>query len=100
MDFEQLKKYVLEWARNRNLLVPGNARNQFIKTMEECGELGGALLRNDRLGIIDGIGDVLVTLIVLADNCELDITECLERAYDEIKDREGKTVNGVFVKNE
>ena len=75
---------------------------QLLKTMSELGELADATLKNDREGIIDGIGDVLVTLIVYANlRRQLDLTYCLEEAYNTIKDRKGTlTPEGIFVKEQ
>jgi NTP pyrophosphatase (non-canonical NTP hydrolase) len=67
--------------------------------MEELGELSKAVLKNDVVEQIDGLGDVQVTLIILAAQLGLDYDKCLEAAYNEIKDRKGATVNGTFVKN-
>ena len=62
-------------------------------------ELADAIIKRDRPAIIDGLGDVLVTLIVVAALEDLDLTECLASAYAEIKDRKGTLMpNGVFVK--
>ncbi len=67
--------------------------------MEEVGETAGALLKSKDDEIKDGIGDAFVTLIILAKQLGLTPNECLEAAWNEIKDRTGKTVDGVFVKN-
>lgn len=98
--FENLNESVINWAKQRGITGKENSRNQFIKTVEETGELASALLKNDREKLIDSLGDVLVTLIILSHNEGLDIVECLESAYNEIKDRKGKTVNGSFIKND
>jgi len=71
-----------------------------LKVLEEVGETAGALLKDKQDEIKDGIGDSLVTLIILSKQLGLTPTECLEAAWNEIKDRTGKTVDGVFVKNE
>ena len=63
------------------------------------GEVAAALARNDQDALRDGIGDVVVTLIILAMQNDMDLYECLNFAYDEIKGRTGKMVNGVFVKS-
>ena len=69
--------------------------------MEELGETAGAILKNkEKSEIIDGIGDTLVTVIILAKQLGLNPTECLESAWNEIKDRKGKTVDGTFIKEE
>jgi NTP pyrophosphatase (non-canonical NTP hydrolase) len=90
---------VIEWARERGLLNKDNARNQLLKTFEEMGEVSRAVLKQDKFALIDGIGDVLVTLIIFAEINDLSLEMCLAQAYDEIKNRTGKTVDGVFIKN-
>jgi len=100
-DFEELEKKVIAWANSRGLLHPNgaNAQKQLLKSLSELGELADALLKNNRGGIIDGIGDVLVTLIIFAELVGgYDLTLCLECAYQEIKNRKGQTVDGVFIK--
>ena len=96
---EQTEKQVLEWAKQRGLLFPENAKNQFLKTISECGEIADALLKDDQEAIKDGIGDVLVTLTLLANVRGLNLKECYQRAYNEIKNRKGKTINGNFIKD-
>jgi len=98
-DFILLEQFVILWARDRNLLRADNDRNQLLKTVSELGELADATLKNDKAGIKDGIGDVLVTLIIFAHTQGLDINTCLDAAWQEIKDRQGQTVNGTFIKN-
>lgn len=64
------------------------------------GELADAIIKRDRPAIVDGIGDVLVCLIVVGALEDIDLTRCLESAYNEIKDRKGYlNKNGVFVKD-
>jgi NTP pyrophosphatase (non-canonical NTP hydrolase) len=91
---------VVMWADEKNLLKPENSLKQFTKVVEEVGEVAAALAREDKEELKDGIGDVVVTLIILAEQQGLTLTECLNAAYNEIKDRTGKTVNGAFVKAE
>lgn len=98
MDFKDLESKVKFWANERNILHSGNAPKQFMKFIEESGELSQAILKNRPDDIADAFGDVMVTLIILAEQLNYDLVECLNLAYEEIKDREGKTVNGVFLK--
>jgi NTP pyrophosphatase (non-canonical NTP hydrolase) len=93
------KENVINWAKDKGLIKPENSSKQFIKTVEELGEVASALAKGNKEAFIDGIGDVVVTLIILAEQNGLDIEDCLEHAWNEIKDRTGKTVNGVFIKN-
>ena len=90
---------VIEWAKERNLLTQDNAKNQILKTMEELGEVARAELKQDQLGIIDGVGDVLVCLAIYANQRDLDLSTCFDAAYNEIKNRKGKTVKGIFIKD-
>lgn len=101
MTFDELIDNITQWADDRGILVPNNAPQQTMKIMEELGETAGAILKNkEKSEIIDGIGDTLVTVIILAKQLGLDPTECLESAWNEIKDRKGKTVDGTFIKEE
>ena len=92
------KKEVLHWANERGLLNPENKFMQMGKMVSEVGELCDAIIKDDKNGQIDGIGDVLVTLIILANQLGYDIEDCLEVAYTEIKNRKGETINGTFIK--
>ena len=96
--FDLINK-VLSWADEKGILKEGNERAQAAKTVEEVNELESAIIVNDRQEIKDGIGDALVTLIIQAEMQGLSLAECLDHAYDQIKDREGKMINGTFVKN-
>lgn len=93
----ELIESVEEWAIERDL-DQADSSKQFLKVGEEIGEVARSLARSDREGLKDGIGDVVVTLIILGMQNGLALEECLECAYKEIKERKGKTINGVFVK--
>jgi NTP pyrophosphatase (non-canonical NTP hydrolase) len=99
MRFDSLIENVTQWASDRDILKKENAPKQLLKVLEEVGETAGALLKSNDAEIKDGIGDSFVTLIILAKQLGLDPADCLEAAWNEIKDRRGKTINGVFVKN-
>lgn len=93
-----MKDKIIEWAKERGLINEENAPKQFIKLTEEVGELASALLKKDPYETIDAIGDIQVVLIILCEQLGLNYDECLESAYNEIKDRKGKLVNGTFIK--
>ena len=95
---QELEKLVVEWAEVRGIFTKSNAKTQLLKTMEELGELSKATLKEDMDGIVDGVGDVLVTLIIFCSMYGVSIKECLGVAYAEIAGRKGLMVNGVFVK--
>jgi NTP pyrophosphatase (non-canonical NTP hydrolase) len=101
MKFDELIENVKGWAEDKDILKVENAPKQLMKVMEELGETAGAIAKSKQTDeIMDGIGDTFVTLIILSYQLGLEPAQCLERAWNEIKDRTGKTVNGVFVKNE
>ena len=93
----ELVKLVEEWAKEKHL-DKAEPEKQMLKVIEEVGEVGAALARNNENDLRDGIGDMVVTLIILAMQNNMDLYECLNQAYSEIKKRQGKMVNGVFVK--
>ena len=99
LTFNELIENVIEWADDKNILKKENAPKQLLKVLEEVGETAGALLKSNDAEIKDGIGDAFVTLIILAKQLGLEPAECLSAAWNEIKDRKGKTENGVFIKN-
>jgi phosphoribosyl-ATP pyrophosphohydrolase len=87
-----------EWGNERNIISPENRSRQALKVMEEVGETMAALARGNHTELKDGIGDSIVTLIILAAQSGFSAHDCLHSAYNEIKDRKGKTVDGVFIK--
>jgi NTP pyrophosphatase (non-canonical NTP hydrolase) len=91
---------IREWAKERGIFDKGDAKTQYVKLMEEAGEVARAILKKDIPEIKDGIGDMVVVLTNLAHLSGLTIEECIESAYDVISKRQGAMVNGSFVKNE
>ena len=96
---DQLFDCIRAWANERGLYDKGDPKTQYIKLMEETGEIGRAILKNDTEQIIDGIGDAVVVLTNLAELCGVPIEECIQEAYNVISKRTGKMVNGTFVKD-
>lgn len=121
MEYEELSKLVVEWGKSKGILDSSTPLRQLDKTQEELDETREALekLNNfdyqrdlmEDLGmptsnkqdilaeVKDGIGDMLVTIILLSEMVGFDTTYCLEAAYDVIKSRTGKMVDGQFVKD-
>ena len=89
---------VAQWAEERNLIEGSNPHLQMTKLFEECEELSHALQDDDTKEIVDAIGDIQVVLAVMCAQLGLNIDQCREVAWDEIKDRKGKMIDGVFVK--
>jgi len=87
------------WAEDRGLYHKGDPKTQTLKLIEEAGEICRAVLKKDEEQIIDGIGDCVVVLTNLAHLAGTSIEECIDAAYEEIKDRTGKMSNGTFKKD-
>ena len=98
MSMNELVKSVEGWSKDKGL-DKAYPRAQFLKVVEEVGEVAAAMARNNRVELIDGIGDVVVALIILAQQHELELEECLSSAWDEIANRTGKMQDGVFIKD-
>ena len=142
---QELQVLILQWAKDKDLLKLENAPKQRLKLLEEVGETAGAILKNKTDEIKDGIGDIFVVLVILAEQLSeeilfnmngvakdddqdfvflfdniinpkrlyfsisylndictklnMDLTECANIAWDEIKDRKGNTIDGTFIKN-
>lgn len=90
---------IRDWAEKRGIYEKGNAHTQYVKLMEEAGELAQGLLKEEHTETKDAIGDIIVVLTNLARLKGLNIEDCIFSAYNEIKDRKGKMKNGTFVKN-
>lgn len=95
---DELIVMIEKWATDRRINTADSSK-QMLKVVEEVGEVAAALARGDRASLCDGIGDVTVTLIILAMQNDMNLYECLIQAFSEINDRTGKMINGVFVKS-
>ena len=122
MTYEQLEQLVISWGSDKDLIKRENADKQFMKFIEEVFEFKTEMdifvdydsvddwFKSDDDYLKDLIrmatnmklemGDILVTLIILSAQLDIDLTECLEMAYEKISKRKGKTINGLFVKEE
>ena len=97
-SFTSLQLKVIQWAEARQIVRNSNNMAQAVKTLEEVGELFDAIIKGDKAAQADAYGDILVTLIVGCATADFDLVQCLEGAYNEIKDRKGHlTPQGVFV---
>ena len=88
------------WAEDRGIYKKGNSHTQYVKLMEEAGELASALLKKDKAEIVDAIGDMVVVLTNLSALEDVKIEDCIDSAYNVIANRTGKMINGTFVKTE
>ena len=89
---------IRQWAQERGIYDKGNSHTQYVKLMEEAGELAQALLNKDSYEIKDAIGDMVVVLTNLAVLEGMQIENCIDSAYNEIANRTGTMLNGTFVK--
>ena len=89
---------IRSWANERGIYDKGNSHTQYVKLMEEAGELAKALLDRDIPEVVDAIGDMVVVLTNLARLENFNIEDCIDSAYNEIANRKGKMINGTFVK--
>ena len=89
---------VEKWARDKNLIEGSTPSKQLEKLNEEVGELYEGIAKDCKAETRDAIGDVCVVLCIVAAQVGLSFDDCLESAWDEIKDRRGKMVDGIFVK--
>ena len=90
---------IREWAKQRGIYENGDVKTQYVKLMEEVGELGKAILKDDDDEFVDAIGDAVVVLTNLATLGGYNIEHCIDSAYREISNRTGSMVNGTFVKD-
>ena len=90
---------IRDWAEERGIYANGDPKTQSLKLVEEVGETCRAILKQDKPEIIDGIGDCVVVLDNLAELTGTPIEDCIQAAYDEIKNRTGKMNNGTFKKD-
>lgn len=97
MNLNELTINIKHWSVIRGL-NEADPSKQMIKLIEEVGELAQGLSKDNKGQIKDSIGDIYVVLTILAQQLNLDVGNCIYEAYNEIKDRKGKMVNGVFVK--
>ena len=89
---------IRSWAEARNLLEGSSPQAQAVKLGEEFGELCAAINRHQHEATVDAIGDMIVVLTIIAAQIGVDVEDCIASAWDEIKDRKGRMVNGVFVR--
>ena len=89
---------ISNWAHKRNLVEGSDPHRQLTKLLEEVGELASGVAKGNRDKVVDSIGGAVVVLTILAEQHDVNIEDCIDAAWNEIKDRKGKMVNGIFVK--
>lgn len=97
--YQTLELDIIRWAEARQIIPNSTAQAQLLKAVSEMGELADATLKKQMPAITDGVGDVMVCLIIYCALLDINLVDCMEWAYEEIKDRKGTLLeNGVFVK--
>ncbi len=94
---DELTKKIIQWHHDRNLIDGSTDKDQFLKLMQECGELSDNICKGN--DIADDIGDIVVVLINIAERNGLSISGCMHEAFCDIEGRTGRMVDGVFVKD-
>lgn len=89
---------IRDWAQEKGIYEKGDPKTQYIKLMEEMGELAMSLLKNNDEEFKDAIGDCVVVLTNLAKLKGYNIEDCINGSYQVIAKRKGKMINGTFVK--
>ena len=87
---------IVQWHKDRNLIDGSDDKTQTLKLLQELGELSDSVCKEKP--ILDDIGDMLVVMINICERNQVSLEDCLKVAYEDIKDRKGKMIDGVFVK--
>ena len=91
-----LYNQIADWHHARNLIEGSTDKDQVLKLIQEVGELSDSICKQK--DIYDDIGDIMVVLINILERREIELVDCLAVAYNDIKDRKGKMIDGIFVK--
>ena len=98
MDFYRFQEQVMAWAKDRNLIKGSTPKDQFHKLIQECAELSDSICKGN--DVRDDIGDILVVLTIISRQMGVYLDECMYQAWNDIKDRKGKMVDGIFIKEQ
>ena len=96
MSIKELEIAISNWHNDRNLINGSTDKDQYMKLIQEVGELSDNICKGNDIG--DDIGDIIVVLINIANRNGLTLRMCMQQAYDDIKYRKGMMIDGVFVK--
>jgi NTP pyrophosphatase (non-canonical NTP hydrolase) len=100
MSYAAIENQIIIWAQQRKIIPNSTPETQLLKAMSELGELADATIKKDNDAIADAVGDVMVCLVNYCALQDISLVECMEVAYDQIKNRRGTLLsNGVFVKD-
>ena len=100
MSYADIEMKIIQWSEARKIIPNSSPEIQLLKAMSELGELADATIKKDQEAVIDAVGDVMVCLINYCALQDLNLVNCMEVAYDQIKNRKGTLLpNGLFVKD-
>lgn len=98
MDSNPQFERIRNWAHDRDIIRGATPQSQFVKLIEEIGELAHGIAKGRKHEVVDGIGDAVVVLTILAAQHDVSIEQCIEAAWGEIRERKGQMRNGVWIK--
>ena len=99
MSYADIEIKIIQWAEARKIIPNSNPESQLLKAVSEIGELADATIKKDKEAIVDSVGDVMVCLINYCALQDINLVDCMEVAYDQIKNRKWILLpNGVFQK--
>jgi len=99
MSYAAIEMKIIQWSEDRKIIPNSTPEVQLLKAMSEMGELADATIKKDQEAIVDSVGDVMVCLINYCALQDINLVNCMEIAYDQIKNRRGRLLpNGVFLK--
>ena len=99
MSYAEIEMKIIQWSEQRRIIPNSNPESQLLKAVSEIGELADATIKKDKEAILDSVGDVMVCLINYCALQDINLVNCMEIAYDQIKNRKGILLpNGVFQK--
>jgi len=100
MSYANVEMRIIQWAEARRIIPNSNPDVHLLKAVSEMGELADATIKNDKEAIVDSVGDVMVCLVNYCALQDINLVDCMEVAYDQIKNRRGTLLpNGVFKKD-
>jgi NTP pyrophosphatase (non-canonical NTP hydrolase) len=100
MSYAEVELQIIRWAEARKIIPHSTPETQLLKAVSEMGELADATIKNDKEAIVDSVGDVMVCLVNYCALQDINLVDCMEVAYDQIKNRKGILLpNGVFQKD-
>ena len=99
MSYAAIENQIIIWAQQRKIIPNSTPEVQLLKAMSEMGELADATIKKDKEAIVDAVGDVMVCLVNYCALQDINLVNCMEIAFDQIKSRKGVLLpNGLFVR--